>query len=131
MHRVPPMSGGITITYGTPCTVHCTHAKCMSHILTLSPPHTHTFTPPPPHTPTPSHTHTHTHTLTHTHTHILTHTTTHTHTHTHTFTHPHPHTHTHPYTPGGILESLMPLFMPENGHSDELLRYHDGLLNQG
>ncbi len=35
-----------------------------------------------------------------------------------------------PHPPGSILQSFMPLFVPENGHPDELLRYHNGLLHQ-
>ena len=33
--------------------------------------------------------------------------------------------------PRGIFQPLVPLFVPENSHSNELLRHHDGLLDQG
>lgn len=33
--------------------------------------------------------------------------------------------------PGSILQPLVPLLVPEDSHSNELLRHHDGLLDQG
>ena len=49
-------------------------------------------------------------------------------TNTHTY-HKHTHAHTH-HTPGGVIQTLMPLLMPQDSHTDELLRHHDGLLDQ-